>query len=144
MKPNHRRRFQLLLVPLLLIIGGGFAFVKLMWAEGPPLWWVLRGSRVEKVVVRWDKQKVEIVDAEQVQEFYQAVLSGSSPLPYATRCLPDKHPENWSVTLIRSGQSPFQVQVGTDTCGTFYVPEVGSTYGSGKLMTLIKKKLKVA
>lgn len=120
---------------MLLIGCAGFALLTLAWADGPPLWWVMRGSHIEKAVVRWDKQKVEIRDAQQVQEFYQAVLSGSSPLPYPTRCLPDDHPENWSVTFIRSGRPPFQVQVGTDTCGT---------YKSRELMPLIKKRLNVA
>lgn len=138
------RRFRFFLAFLVLVGGASFVFVKLAWADGPPLWWVLRGSHVERVVVHWDKRKAEVTDARQMQEFYQAVLSGSAPLPYPTRCLPDEHPEDWSVTFIRSGQAPFQVQVGTDGCGTFYVPSVGSTYSGGELMMLIKKRLKIA
>lgn len=141
-KAKSCRRWRLALAPLAAIVGIILMFLRIAWSDGAPLWWVLRGSHVERVVLKWDKRRIEISNSAQIQQLYEAVLSSSDPLPYPTRCLADEHPENWSVTFVRSEQSPFQIQMGLDGCGRFYVPSVGSTYVNGALLPLVKTFLK--
>ncbi|WP_395093042.1 hypothetical protein [Armatimonas sp.] len=111
--------------------------------DGPRLWWYLRGSQVERVTLRWGAQRLEITDPAEVTQFYEAVKAAPPELPYETKCIPDKHPEKWSITLTRRGQPDFQVYIGVDGCCSLYPPEIGSTYSCQTVAPLLKQKLRL-
>jgi hypothetical protein len=108
---------------------------------GVPLWWHLRGSDVERVVLRWSGQRLELTDPAEIARFSQALRAAPYDLPYETRCIPDKSPEKWSITLVRRNQPDFKVFVGVDGCCSLYSPELKATYTCQTVAPLLKQKL---
>ena len=124
----RRHRLWILGLTLAASLCGAF-FLWVVWSEGPPLRWTLRGRHFERVEVRWGKQKLNSRDPQIISRFDNAIRPATAAMAYSTRCLPEDR-ENWSVTLFDQRNQPFEVNLGLDSCGTFYVPSVGSTYTS--------------
>jgi hypothetical protein len=120
---------------------GWFFWTVLRAGEYPTLWMQLPRGDIVSLELCYGGRRVETADPRLIDAFYRRLIAARDPLPYATRCLPDEHPENWSVTFLRRNQTPFCVWLGVaDTCGTFYCCNLHRTYSDlGRLQKLTEE-----
>lgn len=141
---RFKKRAPGFLLALICVAGLGIGAVKIAWQDGAPLWWILRGRHFNRVLVRWNGQSMNSRDSKVIARFENALRRSDNAMAGAMRCLPDSREDwdKWSVTLYDSKSRHFKVNVGLDSCGSFYAPSVDTTYTSHPdLISLINETL---
>ena len=93
-----RHKLWILGLTLAASLCGAF-FVWIVWSDGPPLRWTLRGRHFQRVVVHWGKQKIDSRDPQLIARFDNAIRPAFASVNYPTNELADD-PENWNVILL--------------------------------------------
>jgi hypothetical protein len=140
---NHKLKLPVIAafsVLICAVVGGFYAYG---WkTDGPPLWWVMRGSEVRKVEIRWGLKRVELIDPAEVQLFRRVVVRSRFSFHYRTEFQPDELAETRIVILFRAEQKPLQIEMGVEGSEVFYEPTLDTTYYSPMLHDLVLEKVK--